>query len=75
MIQAYHGYGTAEFATIKGRVLENEGIQSATDNDSIWQNMLNAYRQIESDEVTGATVQGVFSRRDHNGRYRRRRLF
>ena len=60
MIQAYHGYGTAEFATIKGRVLENEGIQEATDNDSIWQNMLNSYRRIESDEVGGATVQGVF---------------
>ncbi len=60
MIQAYYGFGTAQTATIKGRVLENEGILQATDNDSIWQNMLNAYRRLESDEVPGATVQGVF---------------
>jgi len=59
MIQAYHGYGTPQSVTIKGRVLENEGIREATDHDTIWQNMLNAYRQIESDEVPGATVQGV----------------
>ncbi|KAA3659306.1 MAG: DUF2183 domain-containing protein [Chloroflexi bacterium] len=60
MIQAYHGFGSAQTATIKGRVLENEGIRKATDNDSVWQNLLNAYRQIESDEIPGATVQGVF---------------
>ncbi len=60
MIQAYYGFGTAQRATIKGRVLENEGILQATDNDSIWQNMLNTYRQLESDEIPGATVQGVF---------------
>ena len=60
MIQAYYGFGTAQRVTIKGRVLENEGIRQATDNDSIWQNLLNTYRQLESDEIPGATVQGVF---------------
>ena len=59
MIQAYYGYGTPHAVTIKGRVLENEGIREAGDHDSIWQNMLNTYRRIESDEVPGAQVQGT----------------
>ncbi len=58
MIQPYIGYGTAELVTIKGRVLENKGITKATDNDSVWRNMLNMYRQVESDEVPNAVVEG-----------------
>ncbi len=61
MIMPYFGYGTTTTATIKGRVLENENILKATDNDTVWQNILNAYRQIESDEMPGATVQGTFA--------------
>lgn len=59
-IQPYLGYGTAESVTIRGRVLENEGVRAPTDADTLWRNMLNAYRQLESDEIAGATVTGTF---------------
>lgn len=60
-IQPYIGYGTPHVVTIKGRVLENEGVQPPSDKDSAWRNALNAYRRLESDEVAGATVLGRFN--------------
>ncbi len=59
MLRPFLGYGTTDTVTIKGRVLENDNILKATDRDGVWQNILNAYRQLESDEIPGATVQGV----------------
>ncbi len=61
MIWPYFGFGTAEKVRIKGRVLENDNILKATDQDGVWDNILNAYRQLESDEIPGATVQGQFA--------------
>ncbi|MCP5096333.1 MAG: DUF2183 domain-containing protein [Chloroflexi bacterium] len=59
MIQPYAGFGTATAVTLQGRVLENEGITQATDQDTVWDNLLNIYRQIESDEIPGAAVSGT----------------
>jgi phosphatidate phosphatase APP1 len=58
MIQPFDGFGTATAVSLIGRVLENKGINQADDNDSVWDNLLNIYRQLESDEVAGAVVQG-----------------
>ena len=58
IIQPYLGYGTRHSVWLPGRVLENEGIKKTTDRDSIWDNMLNVYRQLESDEIAGAVVEG-----------------
>lgn len=60
IIEPYIGYGTPHAVMIKGRVLQNKSIQAATDQDTVWRNLLNAYRRLESDEVPGATVQGEF---------------
>lgn len=59
-IVAYRGYGTPEKLYLKGRVLEDEGIVSAREHDSIWDNLLNMYRRFESDEVVGARVLARF---------------
>lgn len=59
LIQPYYGFGNAQQVTLKGRLLQNEGVRRAGDRDSVWRNMLNIYRQLESDEVPGATIAGT----------------
>ncbi len=56
MIQPYRGLGSLERIYIKGRVLEDKGIQPATDNDTFWNNLVNMYRRFESDEIPFARV-------------------
>lgn len=56
MILPYRGFGTRTHIYLKGRVLEDNGLRGTTDNDSLWDNLLAAYRRIESDEVPGVRV-------------------
>ena len=56
MIQPYRGFGSDRRLFIKGRVLEDKGIEPAADADTIWNNLLNMYRRFESDEVPFARV-------------------
>jgi phosphatidate phosphatase APP1 len=59
-IVPYIGYGTPQRLILKGRVLEDNGITSAEENDTIWANLLNMYRRFESDEIAGARVRASF---------------
>jgi phosphatidate phosphatase APP1 len=59
-IVPYRGYGTADSIFLQGRVLEDKGITAASDNDTVWRNLLNMYRRIESDEVSFARVRAQF---------------
>ena len=59
-VLAYRGYGSRRRLFLKGRVLEDEGISPATDNDSLWRNLLNTFRRLESDEVPGARLRASF---------------
>lgn len=52
----YRTYGTARRIYIKGRVLEDKKIASATDKDTVWNNLLNMYKRFESDEIAGAVL-------------------
>jgi phosphatidate phosphatase APP1 len=56
MIVPYRGIGSLERLYLRGRVLQDKGIAPASDNDSVWRNLLNTYRRLESDEVPGARV-------------------
>jgi phosphatidate phosphatase APP1 len=56
MIQAYRGFGDEHELWLRGRVLEDEGIRAATDQDTVWQNLLAMYLRFESDEVPGTRV-------------------
>jgi len=60
-IVPYRGFGNHERVFLRGRVLEDRGDLSAKDNDSIWTNLLNAYRRLESDEIPRARLRARFS--------------
>ena len=55
-IQPYIGHGTAETLYLRGRVLEDKQLEPSEDDDSIWENILAAYKRFESDEIPGVRV-------------------
>jgi phosphatidate phosphatase APP1 len=59
-IVTYHGYGTSDCLFLKGRVLEDRGIQSAGATDSAWRNLSNMYRRFDSDAIPGARLLARF---------------
>jgi phosphatidate phosphatase APP1 len=64
-IVPYRTYGTARRIYVKGRVLENKNIVSATDKDTLWNNLLNMYKRFESDEVPNSRIQIQLSGETH----------
>lgn len=56
----YRGYGSRRRLWVKGRVLEDKGITASTAEDSVWRNLLNTFRRLESDEVPGARLRARF---------------
>jgi phosphatidate phosphatase APP1 len=60
LIYPYKGYGDRHKVYIRGRVLEDKGIVPPTDNDSIWENLVNMYRRFDSDEIPYATIRARF---------------
>jgi phosphatidate phosphatase APP1 len=56
IIVPYLGFGSPKFFELKGRVLEDQGIQPSRETDQIWDNLLNMYRRFESDEIPNARV-------------------
>jgi phosphatidate phosphatase APP1 len=64
-IVPYRTYGTARRIYIKGRVLEDKGITSAGDKDTILHNLLNMYKRFESDEVSGAVLKVSLPDEEH----------
>ncbi len=61
LIIPYLGHGTQKDLYLKGRVLRDKGITPATDNDTLWTNLVNMYKRFESDEIPHAVVQARFS--------------
>ena len=60
VITPYRGYGTPERLYLKGRVLENNPVMAAGDNDSLWDNLVNMYRRFATDEIPYARVKARF---------------
>ena len=50
-ILPYTGYGSGRRARVYGRVLANPGDLSPAAHDSVWDNLADMYRRIESDEL------------------------
>ena len=65
-ILPYRTYGTQRRVYIKGRVLEDKGITSAGDKDTILNNLLNMYKRFESDEVAGAVLKVMLADEEHS---------
>jgi len=55
-IVAYRGYANESRALVHGRVLESPNFSAATANDSLWRNLINTLKRVESDPVAGARV-------------------
>jgi phosphatidate phosphatase APP1 len=72
-IQPYRGHGNAEVLRLKGRVLEQRGITGVDSADSVWENILNMYRRLNSHEIAGARLEVRHGRQvfeataDHEG--------
>ncbi|MEZ4615983.1 MAG: phosphatase domain-containing protein [Caldilineaceae bacterium] len=59
-IQPYLGYGTPETLYVRGRVLAGEQLEPASEDDTLWENLVATYRRFETDEVAHARVQAQF---------------
>jgi len=55
-IIAYRGYGRPDLLVLRGRVIEDKLPPEAEQNDHIWENLLNMYLRLESDEVPYAKL-------------------
>jgi len=58
-VHPYFGYGTADTLYLRGRVLASQPFTSAETEDTIFENLLNTYRHINSDEIGGATIEAI----------------
>ena len=52
----YRGYGTSDRLRVKGRVLDDKGVIRGSGPRSVWQNIANTFRRIETDEIPNARV-------------------
>ena len=64
-IVTYRSYGTVDRLYIKGRVLEDKGINAASDRDTIFNNLVNMYNRFQSDEIPGAILKVKFQDQEH----------
>jgi phosphatidate phosphatase APP1 len=56
-IAPYRGYGTPSRVLVHGRVIESRKIAPATESDTLWRNLINTYKRIDSDPLPRARVQ------------------
>ncbi len=59
-IVPYNGFGNSEKVYLQGRVLQDQGITPASDNDTVWDNLVNMYKRFESDEIPFARLMARF---------------
>ena len=64
-IQPYVGYANNDFAWMHGRVLTNPPKDLPSVDDNWWDNLLNTYQRLESDEVAGVEVEIDFAGKQH----------
>lgn len=60
VILPYIGYGTAGRLVLNGRVLKDEGYSAPRREDTGWQNFVELYKRLESDEIPGARLRARF---------------
>jgi phosphatidate phosphatase APP1 len=55
-ITPYRGYGNRSRVLVHGRVIEARNLAVATEGDSLWRNLVNTYKRIDSDPLPRARV-------------------
>src|SRR5688572_11695685 len=56
----YRGFGTENQLGLSGRVLAEKTIVPASDQESVWRNLLASYQRLQSDEIPGARIRARF---------------
>ena len=59
LVVGYRSFGTPTRVLVRGRALEDEGITRAGERDSLWRNLINSWRRIESDPLGYAQVRAT----------------
>jgi phosphatidate phosphatase APP1 len=59
-IITYRGYGREDLLYLRGRVIEDKHIHEGEQNDHVWDNLVNMYKRLESDEVPHARLVARF---------------
>jgi len=59
LLSCYRSMATPSRVLVRGRALEDEGITQAEESDSVWRNLLNSYRRIESDPLPYARIRAT----------------
>jgi phosphatidate phosphatase APP1 len=59
MLAGYRSFATPSRVLVRGRAMEDEGITPAGEKDSVWRNLLNSYRRIESDPLPFARIRAT----------------
>jgi phosphatidate phosphatase APP1 len=59
-IVPYRGFGTHQKIFLKGRVLEEKNISPASEDASLWKNLVDTFKRMESDEVPYARLKAEF---------------
>jgi len=65
-IVPYRGFGTRERVVVRGRVLEDQGLRPARDDDSRWRNLRNTWKRFETDEAPHARVRVRLGGEEHD---------
>jgi phosphatidate phosphatase APP1 len=56
VISPYRGFGRGHELFLRGRLLAEKPITRARERETVWRNLLNAYRRFQSDELPGVAV-------------------
>lgn len=59
-IATYRGYGNADHAWVRGRLLANKPLRGPREDDNWWKNLSASYQRWESDEVPSADIELQF---------------
>ncbi len=59
-IVPYRGFGNDARVLIMGRALRDPGLREVTDKDTLWKNLVESYKRIETDELPGARIRITF---------------
>ena len=55
-IDPYRGYGNERRILVQGRALRNRNLAPAAERDSVWRNLLNTYRRVDSEGLSRARI-------------------
>src|ERR687891_862119 len=56
----YRGYGNDARVLVLGRALRDPGLRDAQVTDSLWRNLIESYKRMETDELPGARIRVSF---------------